>query len=75
MNLNESTTKSSPARKDPKLPLRAQLSRLHENVPSGKPGRRLLYLFIRANLAKQPKGVNSKLHQYWNQQSLCIGRE
>mmetsp|Transcript_25436 Transcript_25436/g.43139 ORF Transcript_25436/g.43139 Transcript_25436/m.43139 type:complete len:130 (-) Transcript_25436:1561-1950(-) len=61
--IDESTMLSSgPAleRKDPRDPLKAQLSKLTEKVPRGKPGSLLLYLFANFHLVNVPKGVNSR---------------
>mmetsp|Transcript_24893 Transcript_24893/g.52331 ORF Transcript_24893/g.52331 Transcript_24893/m.52331 type:complete len:93 (-) Transcript_24893:2854-3132(-) len=59
-----STIRSSgpgfPAMIDPKLPLRAQLSKLQANVPKGNPGSFELYFFVKIHLAKQPNGVKRR---------------
>ena len=48
------------ARKDPRDPLNRQLSKFTVNVPRGKPGSFLLYLFASFHLVKVPKGVNNR---------------
>mmetsp|Transcript_24229 Transcript_24229/g.39982 ORF Transcript_24229/g.39982 Transcript_24229/m.39982 type:complete len:130 (-) Transcript_24229:1712-2101(-) len=48
------------ARKDPRDPDKAQLSKFTVNVPRGKPGSLLLYLFASFHLVKVPKGVNNR---------------
>ena len=59
-----------PAMKEARLPLSAQPPILHANVPSGKPGRDLLYLFINFHLARQPNGVKRRLIRY----GRCAGK-
>ncbi len=49
-----------PAMMDPKLPLRAQLSKLQANVPKGNPGSFELYFFVNFHRAKQPNGVKRR---------------
>ena len=48
------------ARNDPSDPLKAQLSKLAEKVPMGKPGSLLLCLFASFHLAKVPNGVKRR---------------
>eukprot|EP00539_Tryblionella_compressa_P009480 CAMPEP_0178787368 /NCGR_PEP_ID=MMETSP0745-20121128/5815_1 /TAXON_ID=913974 /ORGANISM="Nitzschia punctata, Strain CCMP561" /LENGTH=84 /DNA_ID=CAMNT_0020445209 /DNA_START=139 /DNA_END=393 /DNA_ORIENTATION=+ len=49
-----------PARRLPRVPLKAQAPILHAKVPIGKLGRQALN-FIILHLARTPKGENSKL--------------
>ena len=49
-----------PARRDPRLPDKAQPSMLHAKVPRGKPGRNLLSL-MSLQRARTPKGLNNRL--------------